>query len=416
VTGKYSRRSVVVKDFFFLATRNTLKRRLRSWLTVIGIVIGITALVALLTLGIGLERTIIQETEGIFGVNTIMIVGGDEEVGPIPRLLDFEPDLVRQVEGVVAVAPIRFERGEVVKDEPPVSEKLMVVGFCPEMVTEFRAFIGEFPIAEGRMLIAGDERQAVAGYAVAERLGVTPGATIEVEGQPFEVVGILETYPEPKAIMGTAFGVIAPVVPDESIFIPFAMMDEVFHDAGAPLFLAKAGEGEGVGIVAERIDAALAKAGVADILPVTLEYIAEGIGAAVGAVEAFVAGLTAIALLVGGVGVMNTMYTSVLERTREIGVMKAVGAQNKHILSIFLIESSLMGLVGGIIGVLFGLLLTAGTSLVVGHFLDFEFHLVISAPLILGTLLFSLLVGAIAGMLPALRASKLRPVEAFRYE
>ncbi|MCL0030000.1 FtsX-like permease family protein, partial [Dehalococcoidia bacterium] len=142
----------------------------------------------------------------------------------------------------------------------------------------------------------------------------------------------------------------------------------------------------------------------------------KGIGDMVGIVQAFVAGLAAIALLVGGVGVMNTMYTSVLERTREIGVMKAVGAQNRHILLIFLIESSLMGLVGGIIGVVLGLLLSAGTSLVVGHFLDFELLLVISAPLILGTLLFSLLAGAIAGMLPARRASKLRPVEAFRYE
>ncbi|MCL0088707.1 FtsX-like permease family protein [Dehalococcoidia bacterium] len=133
----------------------------------------------------------------------------------------------------------------------------------------------------------------------------------------------------------------------------------------------------------------------------TVEDIAADTRGMVGIIKAFVAGLAAIALLVGGVGVMNTMYTSVLERTREIGVMKAVGAQNRHILSIFLIESSLMGLVGGIIGVVLDLLLSAGTSLVVGHFLDLELLLVISAPLILGTLLFSLLAGAIAGMLPA---------------
>jgi len=406
----------VVRDFFFLATRTVLQRRLRSWLTVIGIVIGITAVVALLSLGLGLERTIIQQVEGIFGVNTIMIMGGDEEVGPIPRLLDIDLDLVRQVEGVVAIAPIRSKRGEVVKDEPPVSERVVVVGLSPEMVTEFRAFIGEFPIAEGRMLIAGDEGKAVAGYAVAQRLGVTPGATIRIEGRSFEVVGIMETDPEVmKAAMGAAAGQ-EPVLTDESIFIPFAMMDEVFNDAGAPLFLAKAGEGEKVGIVAERIDAALAEAGVADIFLITFEDISEAMRGMVGIVQAFVAGLAAIALLVGGVGVMNTMYTSVLERTREIGVMKAVGAQNRHILSIFLIESSLMGLVGGIIGVVFGLLLSAGTSLVVRHFLDFDLLLVISAPLILGTLLFSLLAGAIAGMLPARRASKLRPVEAFRYE
>jgi putative ABC transport system permease protein len=407
----------VVRDFFLLATMTVLQRRLRSWLTVIGIVIGITAVAALLSLGIGLERTILQQGEMIFGVNTIMIMGEDPEVGPpVPRLFDFDLDLVRQVEGVVAVAPMRSEIGEVVKDEPPVSERLQVVGLSSEMVTEFRAFIGEFPIAEGRMLIVGDEHQAVVGYAVAERLGATPGATIEIEGQSFEVVGILETDPEVvRAAMGTAAG-LRPVVTDESIFIPFAMMGEVFNDAGAPLFLAKAGEGERVGTVAERIGAMLAEAGVNGISMMTFEDISERIGTIVGIVSAFVAGLAAIALLVGGVGVMNTMYTSVLERTREIGVMKAVGAQNRHILSIFLIESSLMGLVGGIIGVIFGLLLSVGASLLIRHFWEFELLLGISASLIGGALLFSLLVGAFAGILPAWRASKLRPVEAFRYE
>ena len=155
---------------------------------------------------------------------------------------------------------------------------------------------------------------------------------------------------------------------------------------------------------------------MADIYLRTFEDIAADTRGMVGIIKASVGGLAAIALLVGGVGVMNTMYTSVLERTREIGVMKAVGAQNRHILLIFLIESSLMGLVGGIIGVVLGLLLCVGTSLVLRPFHDAELLVVISAPLILGTLLFSLLAGAIAGMLPARRASKLRPVEAFRYE
>jgi putative ABC transport system permease protein len=406
----------VVKDFLLLAIRTVLQRRLRSWLTVTGTVIGITAVVALLSLGIGLERAIVAEVAGIFGVNAIMVMGGEEDAGPIPRLLDFEPDLVRQVEGVVAVAPLRSKTGDVVKDEPSVSERRLVVGLSPEMVTEFSAFIGEFPIAEGRMLIAGDERKAVVGYAVAERPGVRLGATIEIEGQPFEVVGVMEADPEVmKAAMGATAG-LEPIFTDRSIFIPFVMMEKVFGDAGAPLFLVKAGEGEDVGMVAERIDAALADAGVADTFLMTFEDISEGIGSVVGTVQAFVAGLAAIAVIVGGVGVMNTMYTSVLERTREIGVMKAVGAQNRHILSIFLIESSLMGLVGGIIGVAFGLLLTGGASLAVRHFLEIQLPLVISAPLISGTILFSLLVGAIAGMLPARRASKLRPVEAFRYE
>ncbi len=409
----------MIKDFFLLATRTVRQRKLRSWLTVIGVVIGITAVVALLSLGIGLERTIIAQVEGIFGVDTIMIMGGDEERGPIPGLINIEPDLVRQVEGVVAIATFRSETGlvsRVAENDVPVRGFFPVVGLCPEMVAEFRAFIGEFPIAAGRMLISGDGRKAILGYAVAQSLGIMPGKTIEIEGQSFEVVGIMETYPETmKAAMGAIAGQ-EPVLTDDTIFIPFAMMEEVFGDAGAPLFLAKAGEREDVVIVAERIDTALYEAAVDGIFLMTFEEISQGIGIMIRIVQGFVGGIAGIALLVGGVGLMNTMYTSVLERTREIGVMKAVGAQNRHILSIFLIESSLMGFVGGIIGIVFGLLLSVGASLLMRHFWEFELLLGISAPLIGGAILFSLLTGAIAGMLPARRASKLRPVEAFRYE
>ncbi|MCL0082518.1 ABC transporter permease [Dehalococcoidia bacterium] len=111
------------------------------------------------------------------------------------------------------------------------------------------------------MLTAGDEGKAVLGYAVAQRLAVTPGETLEIEGESFEVVGVMETDPEVmKAAMGAAAGQ-EPVFTDESIFIPFAMMDDVFGDAGAPLYLAKAGEGERVGIVAERIDCRACRSG-----------------------------------------------------------------------------------------------------------------------------------------------------------
>ncbi|MCL0066180.1 hypothetical protein M1N79_04820 [Dehalococcoidia bacterium] len=171
----------------------------------------------------------------------------------------------------------------------------------------------------------------VLGYTVAQTMEVTSGATIEIEGESFEVVGVMEMYPELwKARVG-ARALRGPIWPDSAIFIPLAMMDDVLGGDGSSLFLAKAEEGERVGIVAMRIDTALAEAGVADIRLITfedkVEEQTEGIGEMFRIVQAFVAGFAAIALLVGGVGVMNTMYTSVLERTREIGVMKAVGAQ-----------------------------------------------------------------------------------------
>ncbi|MCK4589887.1 MAG: ABC transporter permease, partial [Nanoarchaeota archaeon] len=123
-----------------------------------------------------------------------------------------------------------------------------------------------------------------------------------------------------------------------------------------------------------------------------------------------------ISLLVGGVGIMNTMYTSVLERTNEIGVMKAIGAQNKDILAIFLFESGFLGLMGGIIGVLIGV--GIGKLVEFGAAMQGLDILKASFPwyLIVGALLFSFLVGAISGVAPARQASKMKPVEALRYE
>ena len=133
------------------------------------------------------------------------------------------------------------------------------------------------------------------------------------------------------------------------------------------------------------------------------------------------AAIAAISLLVGAVGVMNTMYTSVLERTREIGILKAIGAKDGHILSLFLIESGLIGLIGGAIGILCGVALSSGASGFITRALAFgplgggagaEF----SPELIIGTLIFSFVLGALSGVLPARQAAQLRPVEALRYE
>jgi len=126
-------------------------------------------------------------------------------------------------------------------------------------------------------------------------------------------------------------------------------------------------------------------------------------------------GIAAISLIVGAIGIMNSMYTSVLERTREIGVMKAIGAKNKDILTIFLIESGLIGLVGGILGTVLG----ASLAVAVGPFsknAGFTLHITIEPFVILLGLLFAFVVGIIAGVLPAWQASKLKPIDALRYE
>ncbi|MDY6773674.1 MAG: ABC transporter permease, partial [Candidatus Nanohaloarchaea archaeon] len=135
-----------------------------------------------------------------------------------------------------------------------------------------------------------------------------------------------------------------------------------------------------------------------------------------GIVQAIVVGIASISLLVGGVGIMNTMYTAVKERTREIGVMKAVGAEDHQILVLFLLESGLIGLVGGLVGVITGLGISKGFVFAARQYSALPLEAAVSWELVAGALLFAFLVGAVSGVMPARNAAKLDPADALRYE
>ena len=154
-----------------------------------------------------------------------------------------------------------------------------------------------------------------------------------------------------------------------------------------------------------------------EVAAITYSDISREIGQFTAIASALLGGIAGTSLLVGGVGVMNTMFTSVLERTKQIGVMKAVGAKSSHVWVIFLLESGLIGLVGGLVGSGFGLALNqVGVSLINSLGSEFDVSAVISVPLLLMTLAGSFAVGAVAGLLPAWRASRLPVVDALRYE
>ena len=167
--------------------------------------------------------------------------------------------------------------------------------------------------------------------------------------------------------------------------------------------------------MADRTETALNEQG-AEIMTITYSDISDMVGTVMSTISAFLAGIAGISLLCGAVGVMNTMFTSVLERTKEIGVMKAVGAKNSHVWTIFLIESGMMGVVGGAVGTIFGLALSWIASALLGRVFGIDIAVVASASLIIITLAGSFTLGAIAGLWPARRASKLPVVDALRYE
>lgn len=413
----------MIKNFFILAVQNILHRRLRSWLTVIGILIGITAIVALISFGLGLERTIAEQMEGMFGHDTFLLFSGAHAFAPPPPHAEggaqIDLALVRRVRGVAAAETFRSETGFVQGPATVEAEQVQgffpIAGLSPELVRDFDAFVGEITVAPGGRLFTHEDRyQIILGNILAADLHVRLGAVVRIEDRPFEVIGILN--PSPEMPTGGAFGGGPMHAHDDMLFIPAGMLEELFGPSVEPLpVFVRVEEGFEIAAVAEQVVMELDAAGMPASTMIADE-IAEIVGTVIRAVRGFLAGIAAIALLVGAVGVMNTMFTSVLERRKEIGVMKAVGAKRGHIMFIFLIESGLMGLVGGLIGAGLGVGLSAMVMALVRRFFDIELMTVISPGLIIGTLFFAFLLGALAGLLPARRAAKLSPVDALRYE
>jgi putative ABC transport system permease protein len=420
-------------DFFGLALRSIIHRRLRSWLTVIGVLIGITAVVTLISIGLGFDKTIKDQVSGVFGVDTFVVMdesmfgpgshngGGAEEFA-----LDLE--LLRSIEGIKVAAAVRertgFVQGQPDADGEVLQGFLPVSGLSPELMTEFESFTGELEVLPGgRLFESGDVEVAVLDYEISQRLGVAVGDTILVAGDgdaelDLTIIGIMAPPEEEEDDSGSGFGGMqfSGGSDGDTISVPYETMDLLWGPADDVLVtLVRIEEGYDVDEVADVAEEALNDRG-SEISAITYTDISEAIGQMTSIISAFLAGIAGISLLVGGVGVMNTMFTSVLERTKEIGVMKAVGAKNSHVWTIFLIESGLMGLVGGIVGTILGLGLSGLASVFIGKAFNIEIINVVSFGLIGATLLGSFALGAFAGLWPAWRASRLPVVDALRYE
>ncbi len=406
-------------DFFLLSTRGIMHRKMRSWLTVIGVFIGITAVVAMISIGLGLERSVTQQVAKVFGYNSFLVVGKNAFQSPhsAAKAVHVNLNVIKQVPGVTAVAAVRSETGFVKGPSSAGKSRqgfLPVMGLSPTLMTEFSSFLGDLSFAPGgRFFRPGESNVAILGHAVATQLHAQLGYTITIEDHQFKIIGIIA----PKTTgQGASFGLNRTSNAD-TIFVPFDQMNVLFGKSDKVLLtLVKTAKGTDVDTIAARVKQALKAAGDTTVTTVTYSDISRQISTVMGSVSGFLAGIAGISLLVGGVGVMNTMYTAVLERTREIGVMKALGARRGQILSIFLIESGLMGLVGGIVGVLFGLGLSSVAAAVIRGYFNVEIHAVASPILIVSTLAFSFFLGAFAGWMPARRAAKLPVVDALRYE
>ncbi len=402
----------MIGDYFKLSIKTFRARKLRSWLTMIGIFIGIAAVVSLVSLGQGLQKAI-GDLFNQMGTDKIMVTAGSAfmglSVGGI-ELKEGDLNVIKKVSGVDLAGGYIYKFAQMkFKDQ---TKYTYVIGYPLDESRRLIAEVAYFKISEGRELKQGDKYKADVGISLSEgklfSKKVSVGDNIEIEGRNFNVVGGMERIGNPQD--------------DAQVYIPMETAREILNvPEKYDMLMAKVSDAGAVQQVADRIKKRLreyrnVKEGEEDFSVETINDLRDTYGTVMAIIQAVVIGIAAISLFVGGVGIMNTMFTSVLERTSQIGVMKAVGAANHDILMIFLVESGVLGLLGGAVGIIFGMLISkfvsyitvlAGITYIESYFPWY---------LIVGALAFSFIIGMISGAVPAYRAMKMKPVDALRYE
>jgi len=404
----------MLQDYFKLILGNFKKRRLRSWLTMIGIFIGIAAVVSLIGLGEGL-RVAIMGQFSFLGSDLLTIQASGLQYGPpgtgtITPLTDDLADKIEKVDGVEAVINRYVESGTLEFNDRQAIGLAYSVASGEDRKIIINAL--NMKAIQGRLLKDGDQRKLILGsnFANDDIFGkpISAGDRVLINDIQYEVVGILERK-------GNFMIDNAVAINEEQ------MLEDFGDDGGVDIIMVKVYNPNQINRIKEDIERVLrkerdVKEGEEDFTIETPQQVLDSLNSAIFAVQLFVYIIAGISLVVGGIGITNTMYTAVLERTKEIGIMKAIGARNSSIFSIFALESGLLGTVGGLIGIILGLTFAYGLAFLGKQFLGsglIQAH--VSFFLILGSLAFSFFVGLIAGLLPAYQASQMQPVDALRY-
>ncbi len=403
----------MLSDYILLAFKNLKKRGIRSWLTMLGIFIGIAAVVSLISLGNALQQAITGQF-GSLDPNKLIITNTGTGFGPpgstaVRKLTDHDLEVIKSISGVEYTIPRLIRMVEVnynkvskfryVGSMPPNKDQLQVIGDSLNL-----------KIISGRALEVSDKNKVVLGNGFLKKefdKEIRVGTKLNIQGKNFEVIGILEK--------SSSF------IFNDIILIPESDVKDILNIGNEiDAIVVQVDNKDKIQEIASEIEQKLRrdrkeKAGEEDFSVQTPVQAVSSINTILNIINLIVSGIAFISLLVGGIGIANTMFTSVLERTREIGIMKAIGAKNSSILTIFLIESGLLGLVGGIVGAIIGLSLAYLASSIASSALGgLDFKVVVSFPLLIAAISFSLVIGVISGVFPAYQASKLSPVEALR--
>ena len=401
------------KESFLMAWASLIANKMRSILTMLGIIIGVAAVIALVSIGNGVKQDI-QNSISSLGSNLLMVMPGAPRTpgvrpsqGSMKSLKVSDYEAISKLDGVKAASP--YTANSYVTIYQSKNWTTTVSGVSSNFQD-----VNNWTMAEGRFIssknVENRERVAVVGQTVVKNLfaGEDPvGKEIRVKNIPFRVIGVLNS--KGNGTMGND--------QDDAIFIPYTTaMERVEGVDYLRMVYVVASDDNGIDRLQSdienllRVRHSIKDTNLDDFNIQNMKSIMETMEQTTGTLTLFLGAVAAISLVVGGIGIMNIMLVSVTERTREIGIRKALGATYFVIVTQFLIEAVVISLMGGLIGIALGI----GASKLIG--LASGMSTVISVPTIVLSFAFSMAIGLIFGIYPARKAAKLNPIDALHYE
>ena len=398
------------------AITNLLSNKVRSLLTMLGIFIGVGAVIAMMSVGLGAKKSITDQMSAL-GADTLYISPGNftQTVRNPGTLTNEDANAIAALDCIDNISPTSSAQLTVSRAGKQ-SSTLTVTGVFPTYLT-----IENYSLAEGRFITQADldnnAMVTVIGSDTRDLMFETyeeaVGNTVRIGGQPYEVVGVLKSKGDASMISSDR-GVYVPLTTAQNRLITRQKhaLDQIAMKIN-PAYSAEAAEAAVTAVMRDRHD--ILSGEPDDFSIFNMQEIVDTMNSVMNSFVIFLGSVAGISLLVGGIGIMNIMLVTVTERTKEIGLRKALGAKNRDIQLQFLVESSVLSLIGGIFGIIFGYVLAYAVAAIAAN-AGSPMTPEINPLIIIGTCLFSILTGLFFGIYPANRAAKLEPVIALRTE
>lgn len=410
-------------ESFVIALRSLQANKLRSSLTMLGIIIGVGAVISLMSLGRGAEATVASTFEQL-GTNILYVMPRSSDVSGMAGLMTSstetltldDAEAIERIPGVAFAAPVNENFIEITYGGESINS--VMEGATPEYQQAFA-----YTMLSGHFItdrqVASRDAVVVLGYQAAKDLFAARdpiGERVKIKGLRFTVIGVLAE--KGGAMMGMSMDNVA-VIPITTAQTRLFTSKTASGEDAVQSISVKATSADVLDQVTDEIDAVMRRRhritgdDKPDFAIVSQEQVLDIFSQITGIFTIFLSSIAGISLLVGGIGIMNIMLVSVTERTREIGIRKAVGAKRRDILFQFLIEAAMLSLVGGAIGILGGWLLGVLISQV--EFSGIRIISVVSPDVIILAVSVSLFIGLASGIYPAMRAARLNPIDALHY-